>query len=164
MSAFATIKQKTSGLEEAPTEEQLELGKSLRRAMTATKTEDPIFTYRLLSQAVMTHPGYKEDGSRALSECVSFVESIAPRDRLEGILATQMLALHNLAMKVIERASLTNERDAFNSDTDRAVKLMRTFAIQLSALTGYRGRGTQKITVEHVNVNAGGQAIVGTVN
>ena len=35
--------------------------------------------------------------------------------------------------------------------------------MQLEALQRYRGKGQQKVTVEHVNVNAGGQAIVGTV-
>jgi hypothetical protein len=33
----------------------------------------------------------------------------------------------------------------------------------LEALNRYRGKGQQKVTVEHVTVNAGGQAIVGTV-
>ena len=45
-----------------------------------------------------------------------------------------------------------------------AVKLLRTFTTQLEALQRYRGKGQQKVTVEHVNVNAGGQAIVGTVH
>ena len=42
-------------------------------------------------------------------------------------------------------------------------KLTRTFAIQVEALKRYRTGGQQKVTVEHVNVHAGGQAIVGTV-
>jgi hypothetical protein len=41
---------------------------------------------------------------------------------------------------------------------------VRTFTAQLEALQRYRGKGQQKVTVEHVNVNAGGQAIVGTVH
>jgi hypothetical protein len=35
---------------------------------------------------------------------------------------------------------------------------------QLEALQRYRGKGQQKVTVEHVHVNAGGRAIVGTVH
>ena len=42
--------------------------------------------------------------------------------------------------------------------------LLRTFTAQVEALQRYRGKGQQKVTVEHVNVNAGGQAIVGTVH
>jgi hypothetical protein len=42
-------------------------------------------------------------------------------------------------------------------------KLARTFATQMEALKKYRTGGQQKVVVEHVTVNAGGQAIVGSV-
>ena len=42
-------------------------------------------------------------------------------------------------------------------------KLTRTFAAQVEALKRYRTGGEQKVTVEHVTVNSGGQAIVGNV-
>jgi len=45
-----------------------------------------------------------------------------------------------------------------------AAKLMRTFANQTEALGRYRGKGEQKMTVEHVHVYKGGQAIVGQVS
>jgi xanthine dehydrogenase iron-sulfur cluster and FAD-binding subunit A len=41
-------------------------------------------------------------------------------------------------------------------------KLTRTFAAQMSALKGYRSKGEQKKTVQHVHVAVGGQAIVAT--
>jgi len=51
--------------------------------------------------------------------------------------------------------------DAF---TARAVnKLARTYAMQMEALKRYRTGGQQKVTVEHVTVNHGGQAKVGAV-
>jgi hypothetical protein len=40
---------------------------------------------------------------------------------------------------------------------------LRTFASQTEALSRYRGKGEQKMTVEHVHVYQGGQAIVGQV-
>jgi hypothetical protein len=45
-----------------------------------------------------------------------------------------------------------------------AAKLMSLYERQLAALDKRRGGGRQKITVEHVNVHAGGQAIVGDVH
>ena len=36
--------------------------------------------------------------------------------------------------------------------------------MQLEALKRYRTGGEQKVVVQHVNVNKGGQAIVGTVD
>jgi hypothetical protein len=43
-------------------------------------------------------------------------------------------------------------------------KLARTFAAQVEALKRYRSGGEQKMTVQHVHVAEGGQAIVGNVN
>jgi hypothetical protein len=45
----------------------------------------------------------------------------------------------------------------------QANKLSRTYAVLLDALNRHRGKGQQKVTVEHVHVHPGGQAIVGTV-
>src|SRR3954470_16049819 len=36
--------------------------------------------------------------------------------------------------------------------------------MQMEALSRYRGKGQQKVTVEHVHVHAGGQAVVGAVD
>jgi hypothetical protein len=45
----------------------------------------------------------------------------------------------------------------------QANKLSRTYAVLLEALNRHRGKGQQKVTVEHVHVHQGGQAIVGAV-
>ncbi|WP_193376124.1 hypothetical protein [Bradyrhizobium japonicum] len=45
----------------------------------------------------------------------------------------------------------------------QASKLSRTYAALLEALNRHRCKGQQKITVEHVHVHAGGQAVVGIV-
>jgi hypothetical protein len=42
--------------------------------------------------------------------------------------------------------------------------MMRTFTSQLEALNRLRGKVHQKVVVEHVTVNQGGQAIVGQTN
>jgi hypothetical protein len=39
-----------------------------------------------------------------------------------------------------------------------------TFALQMETLKKYRSSGEQRITVQHVTVNDGGQAVVGNVN
>ncbi|RWN50648.1 hypothetical protein [Mesorhizobium sp.] len=46
---------------------------------------------------------------------------------------------------------------------ERAFKLTRTFAAQVEALKNRTG-GQQHVTVKHVTVNEGGQAIVGNVS
>ena len=46
---------------------------------------------------------------------------------------------------------------------NQANKLPRSFATLLDTLNRHRGKGQQKVTVEHVHVHSGGQAIVGAV-
>ena len=57
------------------------------------------------------------------------------------------------------RADVRGQAREFN----QANKLSRTYATLLEALNRHRGKGQQKVTVEHVHVHEGGQAIVGNV-
>ena len=43
-------------------------------------------------------------------------------------------------------------------------KLSRMFVAQVSALKDYRSKGEQKMTVQHVHVAEGGQAVIGNVS
>ncbi len=60
---------------------------------------------------------------------------------------------------------LSNVKTIQQQDSaERAVnKLARTFVSQMEALKRYRTGGEQKVTVQHVSVSEGGQAIVGNV-
>ena len=68
-------------------------------------------------------------------------------------------------MECIGRAASRQQPDlGVERYINRATKLMRTFANQTEALGRYRGKGEQKMMVEHVHVYQGGQAIVGQVS
>jgi hypothetical protein len=89
---------------------------------------------------------------------------IAPRDELEGMLAAQLIAANAAAMECYRRAMLPDQTFEGRKETlTQANKLSRTYATLLEALNRHRGKGQQKVTVEHVHVHSGGQAIVGSV-
>jgi len=80
------------------------------------------------------------------------------------MLAAQMLASHNAAMECYRRAMIAEQPfEGRRESLSQANKLSRTYAVLLDALNRHRGKGQQKVTVEHVHVHQGGQAIVGTV-
>jgi hypothetical protein len=92
------------------------------------------------------------------------INGIAPQDEIEAMLAVQMVAVHNVALNQLHRAAHPNDYAATgHAAAGNAAKLLRVFREQLQALQRYRGKGQQKVTVEHVHVHAGGQAIVGNV-
>ena len=89
---------------------------------------------------------------------------IAPKDELEGMMAAQLIAAHNAAMECYRRAMISEQTfEGRRENLTQANKLSRSFTVLLEALNRHRGKGQQKVTVEHVTVNAGGQAIVGAV-
>jgi hypothetical protein len=93
-----------------------------------------------------------------------FMSGVEPRDELEGMLASQLLASHNAAMECYRRAMLPEQTfEGRRENLGQANKLSRTYATLLEALNRHRGKGQQKVTVEHVHVHEGGQAIVGNV-
>jgi hypothetical protein len=95
---------------------------------------------------------------------IHVLQGIAPRDELEGMLAAQMFACHNAAMECHRRAMIPDQsHEAWKAQLSQANRLSRTYASLLEALNRHRGKGQQKMTVEHVHVHDGGQAIVGNV-
>lgn len=89
---------------------------------------------------------------------------IEPKDELEGMLAVQMIACHNASMECQRRAMLPDMAFEMRQENlKQAAKLSRTYAQLVATLDKHRGKGQQKVTVEHVHVHEGGQAIVGNV-
>jgi hypothetical protein len=102
------------------------------------------------------------DPADAGDVAVAMVHAIGPRDPVEAILASQMVAAHDAAMEMIRRARISEQpSDIIDSCITRATRLMRTVTAQVVALKDYRSKGQQTVTVQHVDVREGGQAIVG---
>jgi hypothetical protein len=79
-------------------------------------------------------------------------------------MATQLIAAHSAAMECYRRAMLKEQTfEGRRENLNQANKLSRTYTTLLEALNRHRGKGQQKVTVEHVHVHAGGQAMVGIV-
>jgi hypothetical protein len=89
---------------------------------------------------------------------------IGPKDELEGMMASQLIASHSAAIECYRRAMIGEQTfEGRRENLNQANKLSRTFAVLLDALNHHRGKGQQKVTVEHVHVHSGGQAVVGVV-
>jgi hypothetical protein len=119
----------------------------------------------LLSQIAQIHPDLNDtNATTIINACTPLLAGIGPRDELELMLAVQMLGIHSLSLEMIKRAAAPKATaESVNFAINRAVKLSKTFTAQIEALNKYRGKNEQKMIVEHVTVNKGGQAIVGNV-
>ncbi len=106
-----------------------------------------------------------EDRTQMLQAAAATLMSLKPENELEGMLIGQMIACNAAAMECFRRAMLPDQ-PLINRQTNLsfATKLSRTYALHLETLDKHRGKGQQTVRVEHVTVNAGGQAIVGNVS
>jgi hypothetical protein len=99
-----------------------------------------------------------------MNAAITAMLGMKPRDEREGMLIAQLIASHNAAMECYRLAMLPEQTfEGRHENLNQANKLSRTYAALTDALDRHRGKGQQRITVEHVNVHAGGQAIVGAV-
>jgi len=79
------------------------------------------------------------------------------------MLAAQLVATHMATMDCYKHLNRTNDRNTHANHLNQVNKLSRTYVALVEALNRHRGKGQQKVTVEHVHVHHGGQAIVGHV-
>jgi hypothetical protein len=115
-------------------------------------------------QALWFKSADRDERDRQLSATVAALVGIGARDELEGMMAAQLIAAHNASMECFRRAMIGDQPfEGRRENLNQANKLSRTYATLLEALNRHRGKGQQKVTVEHVHVHAGGQAVVGMV-
>jgi hypothetical protein len=122
------------------------------------------FLLNQLGNSLRLSDSDEEQRDHACRATISGLVGIDPKDELEGMIAAQLIAGHNAAMECYRRAMLPNQPfEGRRENLTQANKLSRTFALLLDALNRHRGKGQQKVTVEHVHVHSGAQAIVGMV-
>jgi hypothetical protein len=131
--------------------------------LEALGTTDPDFLIGLLGQLSNAGSQGRELDPMGINFMLSVIKGIQPRDQVEAMLASQMAAVHMAAMTLARRLEHVEDIRQQDSAERAFTKLTRTFAAQMVALKRYRTGGEQKITVQHVTVSDGGQAIVGNV-
>lgn len=97
-------------------------------------------------------------------KAIDLFESLKPADGLEGMLAVQMVGTHNAAVESLRRAMIYDQSlERRNVYLSQAERMMGMYMRQVDALAKHRGKGHANITVGQVNVESGGQAVVGNV-
>ena len=105
------------------------------------------------------------DAEDQMFRATAVMAEMSPRNATEAMLATQMNAVNDAALMFLSHATQKGQyAAAADASVLRATRLMRIFNEQLEAMQRLKGKACQqKVTVEHVHVHDGGQAIVGAV-
>ena len=133
------------------------------KLMAAMGTYDVEFLSPLLSQignSVSQNGKIEED---SLQFVVGFIKSIEPQSEIETLLAAQMAATHVAMIRSGRWLANASNIDQMQAHYSGYNKLARTYSMQMETLRKHRNGGKQTVTVQHVNVEGGGQAVVGNV-
>jgi len=90
-------------------------------------------------------------------------DTMGASNSLEKMLAHQMAVLHENAMRNASKAALEQDPGHSVKMMNLSIRSMETFQKGCLTLKRLRGTGDQKITIEHVNVMQGGQAVIGSI-
>jgi hypothetical protein len=119
----------------------------------------------LLNVALTAAPKPGTVNTSTVNAMLQAVGAVRPVDELEAMLAVQMAAFHHVTLCCLRRSqqsTATLEGRALN--LSQANKCARSFTALLDTLNRHRGKcTTQRVIVENVTVEAGGQAVVGAV-
>jgi hypothetical protein len=96
-----------------------------------------------------------------LNSLLAMIEGASPANEVQAALAVQMVMIHAAAQTVLQRALRVDQIPQFESASNAAIKLLRTFAMQAETLAKLQRGGEQVVKVVHVH--PGAQAIVGNV-
>jgi len=134
----------------------------LMRAFGTTDTEFLARIWNQVSNAVAG--GTTNVTSQQHNGILASMAGIEPRDEIEAMLATQMVATQDAAMTLMRQ--MQNAETIMQRDTagNLAVKFMRTYATQLEALRRHRSSGEQRVVVQHQHVHVTAEQAAVQVN
>jgi hypothetical protein len=163
--------KRSGGLEDALTSHRsfppATRGESLSRfcqltGMTTERGAELIFNQMMAIQVWQRGGGTRDEKALAAAE---MLQEFAPANPTEALLCVQMFGVHEAATLLLKRATVEGQTfEGTDANVLRAARLMRLFNEQVELMARLKGKTPQqRVTVEHVHVHRGGQAIVGAV-
>jgi hypothetical protein len=119
-----------------------------------------------VTRAIWLPTGVTEDErDKAYEAALMMMSAFKPDDTIEGMIAAQAVIMHHASMECSRRAMLRDQPfEVAQGYRKAAAHASRTFAELLDTLDRKRGKHRRQVVrVERVNVEAGGQAVVGLV-
>ncbi|CUJ99540.1 hypothetical protein RUE5091_02056 [Ruegeria denitrificans] len=132
-------------------------------AMHELGTVDYRFFEGVMDQVAVLGQQDSSVSETASNFVMSVVAGVKPQDEIEAMLAIQVGAIHQATMMMARRLNHVKTLPQQDSAERALNKLARTFTSQVETLKRYRSKAGQTVRVERVEVNEGGQAIVGNV-
>jgi hypothetical protein len=133
----------------------------LKRLMEVYGTDDLDFLKGIMKQILKCCPSRDQE---EIDFMISVIRQEKPKKHLDMMLLTQMTAIHTAGMRCTEELARTPDLRYLDSLVPAVNKLMGTFRDQYELFKrNQAGASAPTVTVQHVAVNEGAQAIVANV-
>ncbi len=107
----------------------------------------------------------------AFNAALAVIDGVRPKDEIEAMLAAHMVLTNIALLELFARTRGAIAGHIYQGNGIKRLdvlgnlttKFMRAYTMQVEALARKRRKGEQTVTVKHVHVHAGGQAVVGIV-
>lgn len=160
---------KTPTVAAAETERQGEAELSLiadaeAEALALSGSRSVTFADRLAEQVALCQPLAADEGQRdrCVTAAMEALKALGPHSGMEGMLAGQMVAAHNIALTLTAQAF----HGAASKDAElflrQGLRAMGVYVRQMEAMTRQRGRRRQSLRIEHEQVDAEGRVSLRT--
>jgi hypothetical protein len=106
----------------------------------------------------------REKVGKTLNIALQLLTELAPQSALERLLVAQLIACDNAASQCLRIGfHEDNPADTRSKYLGIGLQFQGVLVRQIEALAKLRNGGQQRVTVEHVHVHQGGQAVIGNV-
>jgi hypothetical protein len=105
----------------------------------------------------------KPEQEKRINFVLATLYRFQPKDVVETMLIVQFCLSHEMAIKMFKRSLEVKYEDEMERFSNLATKLTRNCNQTAETVSKIQRKGIQKMVVEHVTVENGGQAIVGNV-
>jgi len=133
---------------------------SLAAALGTTSSD--FVTERINEIASVVRGKNKKPKQSEMNAAFALIDGYQPQNELEATLLVQMATTHSAAMQALLTANGDLRLATDGGVGNLAIKLLRTFTMQVEALTKLRRGGEQVVRHIHVD-NRGGQAVIAEI-
>jgi len=131
-------------------------------ALALSGSRSVLFADRLAEQVALCQalPADEAGRDRYMGATVDALKALTPQSGMEGMLAGQMVAAHNIALTLTAQAfhgAATKDAELF---LRQGLRAMGVYVRQMEAMTRQRGRRRQSVRIEHEQVDGDGRVSV----
>jgi hypothetical protein len=158
------VEQKAKSIVEETGENSFVINLKKSELKSIFGTEDTNFIHQLIQNTIAPKVIKGKASGKDILTAHELFKNLKPSDEIECLLIAQIMSADALASEFMKRA--LNPEQTFigvDANSQRYSKGVSSMCRLVDTLIKYKRGGEQKVTVEHISIGNGSQAIIGNI-